>query len=486
MQNFSSAIDFVSTILWSHFLIYTLIPIGLYFSYKLKFAQFTYLPHMFKLIAEGVVSSDKDTKHISSFGAFSISSASRVGTGNLAGVAIAIFMGGAGAVFWMWVIALVGAASSMVENTLAQAYKLKNGDDTYRGGPAYYMKQGLGSKTMGISFSILITVSFGLIFNSVQANTISLAFKGAFDTQALTIGLSLCIFTAFIIFGGLKRIVSFTQVVFPAMAGIYLLAAFSIILMNLPELPSVFSHIITQAFGLEQAATGAFAFMIMQGIKRGLFSNEAGMGSTPNAGATAEVSHPVKQGFIQTLGVFVDTLLISTATAFVILVTGVYKSGEGLNGIELTQMAMNSSFGDSGTIFVAIIVLLFSFSSIIGNYYYGESNIEYLSDSKLILNTFRVMVLFMVMFGSVASLQIVWNLADIFMGLMALLNLTAIFLLRKVAFALFDDYVTQLKEGKNPIFHKSSIKALKDVECWDDDHNILHLHKSELVKDFKK
>jgi len=437
---------------------------------------------MLTLINEGIVSTNKDTKHISSFGAFTISSASRVGTGNLAGVAIAIFMGGAGAVFWMWVIALIGAASSMVENTLAQAYKLKNEDGTYRGGPAYYMKQGLGSKAMGISFSLLITICFGLIFNSVQANTISHAFEGAFHTQNFFVGILLSICTAIIIFGGLRRIVSFTQVIFPAMAGIYLFAAVSIILMNINEMPSVFSHIFAQAFGLEQAATGAFAFMVMQGIKRGLFSNEAGMGSTPNAGATAEVSHPVKQGFIQTLGVFVDTLIISTATAFVILVTQVHKSDADLNGIQLTQMAMNSSFGESGSIFVAIIVLLFSFSSIIGNYYYGESNIKYMSDSKLILNIFRVMVVFMVMFGSIASLQIVWNLADIFMGLMALLNLTALIFLRKIAFKLFDDYLSQLKEGKNPIFHRSSIAELKNVQCWDDDHNYLHLHQSELKK----
>ena len=482
MESFTSVIDFISNALWSYFLIYTLIPIGLYFTFKLRFAQFTYIKHMFKLLGEGVVSTDKDAKHISSFGAFTISSASRVGTGNLAGVAIAIFMGGAGAVFWMWVIALVGAASSMVENTLAQAYKKKNGDGTYRGGPAYYMKQGLGSKWMGLSFSILITISFGLIFNSVQANTIASAFKGAFQINPLVLASLLAVLTSIIIFGGLKRIVSFTQVVFPAMAGIYLLAAIIVILMNIGELPAVFSHIFTQAFGVEQATTGAFAFMVMQGIKRGLFSNEAGMGSTPNAGATAEVSHPVKQGFIQTLGVFVDTLVISTATAFVILVTNTQNSAAGLNGIELTQMAMNNAFGDVGTIFIAVTVLLFSFSSIIGNYYYGESNIEYMTSSKLALNAFRVSVVFMVVFGSMASLQIVWNLADIFMGLMALLNLTALVLLRKVAFELFEDYMSQLKAGKNPIFHKSTIKELKDVECWDDDHNYLHLHQSELKK----
>ena len=478
MDTLSSIIDFISNVLWSYILIYTLIPVGLYFTFKLRFAQFTHIKHMFKLITEGVVSSDKDTEHISSFGAFTISSASRVGTGNLAGVAIAIFMGGAGAVFWMWILALIGAASSMIENTLAQVYKKKNDDGTYRGGPAYYMKQGLGLGWMGTTFSILITISFGLIFNSVQANTIASAFEGAFEVNPLIIGVIISGLTGLIIFGGLKRIVSFTQIIFPAMAGIYLLVAFAVILFNISELPSVFSHIFSQAFGMEQAATGAFAFMVMQGIKRGLFSNEAGMGSTPNAGATAEVSHPVKQGFIQTLGVFVDTLLISTATALVILITNVHNSGEGLNGIQLTQMAMNSTLGDNGAIFIAFIVLLFSFSSIIGNYYYGESNIEYMTKSKLALNTFRAGVIFMVLFGTFASLKLVWNLADIFMGLMALLNITALLLLRKVAFKVYKDYTSQLKAGKNPIFNKRTVKGLDNVESWDDEHNRLHEQQS--------
>jgi AGCS family alanine or glycine:cation symporter len=476
MEALSAGIDWISNALWSYLLIYTLIPVGIYFTLKLRFGQFTYIKHMFKLITEGVVKTDKDENHISSFGAFTISSASRVGTGNLAGVAIAIYMGGAGAVFWMWMLALVGAASSMVENTLAQAYKLKNGDGTYRGGPAYYMQQGLGKAWMGIAFSILITISFGLIFNSVQANTISHAFDGAFELPPLLIAVVLGAVTGVIIFGGLKRIVSFTQVIFPAMAGIYLFAALIVVLLNITELPAVFAHIVSQAMGLEQAATGGFAFMVMQGIKRGLFSNEAGMGSTPNAGATAEVSHPVKQGFIQTLGVFVDTLIISTATAFIILVTNVHGT-EGVNGIQLTQMAMTEVFGDGGAIFVAFIVLLFSFSSIIGNYYYGESNIEYITESKLALNSFRVLVIFMVVFGSLASLQIVWNLADIFMGFMALMNLVAMLLLRKVAFRLYDNYISQLKRGKDPVFHKSEIAELKDVECWDDDHTHLYFSR---------
>ncbi|SFZ98041.1 Sodium/alanine symporter family protein [hydrothermal vent metagenome] len=476
MEAISSVIDFFSNALWSYVLIYTLIPIGLYFSYKLGFAQFLHIGHMFKLIKEDVVSAEKEHNKVSSWGAFTISSASRVGTGNLAGVAIAITMGGAGAVFWMWVIALVGAASSMIENTLAQAYKKSNGDGTYRGGPAYYMAQGIGSKKMGLAFSILITIAFGLVFNSVQSNTIANAFHNSLNIDPTVMAGALAVFTAVIIFGGLKRIVSFTQVVFPAMAGLYLVAALIVIVMNIGELPAVFAHIFQQAFGMEQAATGAFAFMVMQGIKRGLFSNEAGMGSTPNAGATAEVSHPVKQGYIQTLGVFVDTLIISTATAFIILITNTQNAAEGLNGIQLTQAAMHGTFGEYGGLFVAFIVLLFSFSSIIGNYYYGESNIEYMTESKLALNIFRVLVVFMVAFGAIAKIGLVWNLADVFMGFMALLNMIALLMLKDVAFKLFKDYRKQLKEGKNPIFHRDSIPELKDVECWDNDHNFLHLN----------
>ena len=470
METLNSAVSWFSDALWSYLLIYTLIPVGIYFTFKLKFTQFVHIGHMIRLITEGVISTDKDKKHISSFGAFTISSASRVGTGNLAGVAIAIYMGGAGAVFWMWILALVGAASSMIENTLAQAYKLKNGDGTYRGGPAYYMQQGLGSKAMGVAFSILITISFGLIFNSVQANTIVHAFDGAFPINPGVVTLGLATLTGVIIFGGLRRIVSITQVIFPAMAGIYLVAAFIIVGMHITELPAVFGHIFSQAFGFEQAVGGGFAFMVMQGIKRGLFSNEAGMGSTPNAGATAEVSHPVKQGYIQTLGVFVDTLIISTATAFIILVTNVHMQGSDVNGIQLTQLAVSSSFGDWGGVFVALIVLLFSFSSIIGNYYYGESNIEYMSGSKLALNIFRVLVIFMVGVGGLAKLQSVWNLADVFMGLMALMNIVALLSLRKIAFKLYDDYHSQLKKGINPIFEKSTIKELEGVECWDRKH----------------
>ncbi len=475
MEIIESIVDSLSGILWGYVLIYVLIGVGLYFSYKIKFIQFRYIKHMIKLLIEGTETKNGENK-ISSFQAFAISSASRVGTGNLAGVAMAIYLGGAGSVFWMWILALVGAASSMIENTLAQAYKVKNEDGTFRGGPAYYMEQGLGSKKMGVLFSILIIVSFGLVFNSVQANTISNAFNAAFGLDHNVVGIGLVIVSGIVIFGGLKRIADVAQIIFPFMAIAYVGIAIFVTLVNIDQIPAMFGHIFAQAFGIEQAGSGALGYMIMQGIKRGLFSNEAGMGSTPNAGATADVSHPVKQGFIQTLGVFVDTLIICSATAFLVLVTGATSQAD-LNGIQLTQYAVSTVLGQNGSIFIALTVLLFSFTSIIGNYYYGETNIAFITKNKLFLNIFRAFVLFMVMFGSVAKLSVVWNLADLFMALMALLNIIAIFMLSKIAYALFDDYTTQLKEGKNPVFHKSKIPELKDVECWDNDDNFLKIHK---------
>ncbi|SFV50429.1 amino acid carrier protein alsT [hydrothermal vent metagenome] len=464
MEIINEIVDFLSGVLWNYILVYMLIAGGLYFSYKIKFIQFRYIKHMIALLFNSGKRSGKEEK-ISSFQAFAISSASRVGTGNLAGVAMAIYLGGAGAVFWMWVLAIIGAASSMIENTLAQAYKVKNDDGTFRGGPAYYMEQGLGSKKMGMLFSILIIVSFGLVFNAVQAHTISNSFHKAFGVDVTIVGVGLIIASGLVIFGGLKRIANVAQVIFPFMALGYLFVALFVTLVNYDQIPAMFGDIFAQAFGIEQAGSGALGFMIMQGIKRGLFSNEAGMGSTPNAGATADVSHPVKQGFIQTLGVFVDTLVICSTTAFLVLSTNAIGQSD-LNGIQLTQYAVSTVLGHSGNVFIAVMILLFSFTSIIGNYYYGESNIEFMTENKLILNIFRGSVLAMIMFGSLAHIDVVWNLADVFMGFMALLNTYAIFKLFKIANALIEDYITQLKAGKDPVFDKDKVPQLKNVECW--------------------
>ncbi len=339
---------------------------------------------MFRLLGEGASKSGREKhkgkKGVSSFQAFCISTASRVGTGNLAGVAIAIASGGPGAVFWMWLIALIGGASSFVESTLAQIYKVED-EHGFRGGPAYYMEKALNKKWMGIIFSILITISYGLVFNSVQANTISLAFEQAFGVNTLIIGLILAVLTSLIIFGGVKRIARASEIIVPIMAITYVIVALFVILKNIGSIPSIFSLIIENAFGIKQVVGGGLGAAVLMGIKRGLFSNEAGMGSAPNAAATANVTHPAKQGLIQTLGVFTDTILICSATSFIVLISGSYLKSD-LTGIQLTQTALSSQVGSWGNTFIAICIFLFAFSSVIGNYYYGETNIEFLKGSK--------------------------------------------------------------------------------------------------------
>lgn len=330
---------------------------------------------------------------------------------------------------------------------------------------AYYIEQGLKKRWLGILFAVLITFSFGLVFNSVQANTITFAFEHAFQMDRIVIGILLTVLTAFIIFGGVHRVAKASSIIVPVMAGLYLLTAFYVVLTNIAELPSVFALILKNAFGVEQAVGGGFGAAIMMGIKRGLFSNEAGMGSAPNAAATAEVSHPVKQGLIQTLGVFVDTLVVCSATAFMILLSGDYMK-EGLDGITLTQTALSTHIGEWAQGFVAVSVFLFAYSSIIGNYYYGETNIEFIRSSKVSLLIYRLAVLFMVIWGSVSSIQIVWDLADLFMAFMVVVNLISIFLLGRVAFAALQDYTTQRKQGKNPVFYARNIGMDNQVECW--------------------
>lgn len=456
----------LSNFLWSYVLIIMLVGLGIYFTVRTNFVQFRMLKDMFLLLGEGAVKGKDGHSGISSFQAFCISTASRVGTGNLAGVAIAISIGGPGAVFWMWAMAIVGASSNFVESTLAQIYKEKEGDH-FRGGPAYYMEKALGKRWMGILFSIIISIVFGLIFNSVQANTITLAFEKAFSTDRFILGIILSILTAVIIFGGVKRIAKFVEYIVPIMAVAYVLIALFVIIKNITLIPHVLGQIISGAFGFNQAIGGGIGAVVMQGVKRGLFSNEAGMGSAPNAAATANVSHPVKQGLIQALGVFTDTLLICSATAFIILIPGENLKGTS-DGIQLTQDALVSQIGSWGSVFIAICIFLFAFSSVIGNYYYGEANIEFLNGNKFILNIYRICVVGMVMFGSLAKIQIVWDMADLFMGVMAIINLIAIGLLGKIAMDALKDYQEQKKKGLDPQFKKSSIPGLKNIDAWDD------------------
>lgn len=456
-------IDLINDFLWSYVLIFTLLACALWFTLKTHFVQFRMIGEMVRLLVD---TSDVKRGHISSFQAFTISLASRVGTGNLAGVATAIAVGGPGAVFWMWVIALISSASAFVESTLAQLFKVRS-EQSFIGGPAYYMKLGLRKPWMGILFAVLITATFGLAFNSVQSNTLCAAFEMAFGWNHAYTGAVVTLLSAAVFFGGVKRIARVSSIIVPFMAIGYILVALVILLMNLTELPSILVWIVKHAMGWEQVAGGGVGAALMQGIKRGLFSNEAGMGSAPNAAATAHTSHPVKQGLIQALGVFTDTLLICSCTAFIILCSGVPLDGS-LNGIQLTQEALCQEIGPAGGIFIAVALFFFAFSTILGNYYYGESNILYLTGRRWVLNLYRVASAGMVCFGAVATLEMVWGLADITMALMTLCNLVAIVLLGKYAFRLLQDYRQQKRQGiKNPQFTVSHLdKQIPGVSCW--------------------
>lgn len=461
-----SAVGVGNDVLWTYILIVFLIGLGIYFTVRTRFVQFRFFGDSVRLLGAGT---DSGTG-VSSFGAFAVGTAARVGTGNLAGVALAIAVGGPGAIFWMWVIALVGAATAFVESTLAQVYKVRDGD-TFRGGPAYYMEKALGQRWMGILFAVLITFTFGLVFSSVQANTIALAFEEAYGIPRLLMGVLVLIPVALVIFGGIKRIARVAEVLVVVMAIPYVLMALYIVVVNFTEIPRVLGLIVGNAFGLGPAVGGGFGAAIMQGVRRGLFSNEAGMGSAPNAAATADVSHPAKQGLVQSFGVFVDTLVICSATAFIILFSGIYESGEE-DGITLTQQALGSHIGGWAVSFLSFAIFMFAFSSIIANYYYGETNIQFITGSDRWILYYRIAVMGLVLFGSVAALELVWALADLFMGSMALVNLIAIALLAPIALAVLRDYSRQRHEGKDPVFRSTNVRGVKNAECWGESQRV--------------
>ena len=467
METLHHLIAQVNDLLWTYILIAMLLGCALYFTWRTRFVQFRNLREMLRLLTEGAPKSHDGKRQVSSFQAFAVSIASRVGTGNLAGVATAIAVGGAGAVFWMWVIALLGSVNAFVESTLAQLYKRKD-KDSFIGGPAYYMQHGLGKRWMGILFAVLIAITFGFAFNSVQSNTICAAWEHAFGIDHTGMGIVLTVVTLVIIFGGIHRIAAVSSWIVPIMAVGYIILALGIVIYNITELPAVVVHIFRSAFGWEQALGGGMGAAVMQGIKRGLFSNEAGMGSAPNVAATATVTHPAKQGFIQALGVFTDTLVICTCTAFIILVSN--PADASLNGIQLTQAAFTEQVGSLGSVFVAIAILLFAFSSIIGNYYYGEANIRFISRRPIYLWLYRVLVGVMVMCGAIMSLDLAWSLADVTMGLMTICNLIAIVLLSRQALWLLRDYTAKRKRGiSSPTFHKEEMpeELRRDIECWE-------------------
>lgn len=446
--------------IWTYILILFLIIAGLYFTWKSKFVQFRYFREMFRLLGQGVAGSNSKTS-VSSFQAFCIATASRVGTGNLAGVATAVALGGPGAIFWMWLLALIGSASAFIESTLAQLYKEK-GEKSFIGGPAFYIEKGLKKRGVGILFAIIILITFGLVFNSVQANTIALAFTDIYGINRLWPAILLTFFTLLTIFGGIHRVARVAGILVPIMAIAYILVAVYILLDHVSLLPGLIGQIFSNAFGVEQFVGGGLGATIMQGIRRGLFSNEAGMGSAPNAAATATVSHPVKQGLIQALSVFTDTIVICSCTAFIILLSGLPLDGS-LKGIQLTQAALNNEIGSFGAQFIAFSILFFAFSSIVGNYSYCETNLFYISRHPAGLQLYRIAVGAMVFFGSMAGLDLVWNLADLTMAVMTILNLIAILLLGKYAIKALEDYKQQKRQGiKSPVFKAKSIPEIEN------------------------
>lgn len=468
----------INDAIWSYVLIVALVGCGLWFTWRTRFVQFRMVGEMIRLLTDSAIDTvetqvkereaEGKRKQISSFQAFAVSVATRVGTGNLAGVASAIAIGGPGAVFWMWIIALIGSATAFVESTLAQLFKQKH-KDSYIGGPAYYIQRGMHMRWMGILFAVLITCQFGLSNNSIQANTICGAMQEAFGWSPIWVGALLAALGLFIVFGGIQRIAQVSAVLVPVMAIGYIVLALVIIVMNIGLIPHVMKVIVLDAFGIQQIAGGGIGTTVMYGIKRGLFSNEAGEGSAPNVAATASVTHPVKQGLIQALGVFTDTLLVCSCTAFIILISGLYQIPE-LNGIALTQSALQSEVGSAGPIFVAIAIFLFAFSSIIGNYYYGEANIRFITSNTKVMTIYRIFSAgVMVIFGAMASFELVWNIVDFFMALLTACNLTAIIFLGRYAFRLLDDYRKQKKQGiKEPVFHRSQFPELEhELECWE-------------------
>lgn len=454
-------INLMNDLLWGSILVYLLVGVGIYFTVRLGFIQFRHFGHMFSVLKN---SRKSDNAGISSFQALCTSLAARVGTGNMAGVAVALTAGGPGAIFWMWLIAMLGMATSFAESTLAQLYKTKDDDGNYRGGPAYYMEKGLGMRWMGVLFSIFLIIAFGLVFNAVQANSIANAMQNAFGWENAYVGVVIVVLSGVIIFGGIKRIARTAELIVPVMALAYLALALFVMLSNLEKLPDVLMLIFKSAFGLQEAAAGGLGYAIAQaminGIKRGLFSNEAGMGSAPNAAASATPypPHPASQGYVQMLGVFMDTIVICSATVAIILMSGEYVPHGEITGIELTQLALSSQVGSWGSIFVAVAIFFFAFTSIIANYSYAETNLVFLEHNhKAGLNVFRLVVLGLVGFGAIAPLPVVWALADVSMGLMAIVNLVAILLLSGIVIKLAKDYNRQLQAGKLPTDRKSVV-----------------------------
>ncbi|MFO1142866.1 MAG: sodium:alanine symporter family protein [Amaricoccus sp.] len=461
-------IDFLNTIFWGYVLIYGLLAVGIYFTIRLRFQQVLRFGEMLRVVTS---TNPYDNEGITPFQALCTSLASRVGTGNIAGVAVALTLGGPGAIFWMWMVALVGMATAYAESTLAQLYKThgpEGSEGIYRGGPAFYIAKGLGMPWLGAVFSACLILSFGLVFNAVQANSIADAMAGAFGVPKLATGLVVAAVTGVVIFGGIHAIARVAEYVVPFMAGIYLLVALYVLVTHLSLVPGMIAHIVGNAFGFAEVGggvAGGVAAAMLNGVKRGLFSNEAGMGSAPNiaAAATPVPHHPSSQGLVQALGVFIDTLVICSCTALMILLSDVYQPGGELTGIQLTQAALAHHVGAVGPYFIAVAIFFFAFTSIIGNYSYSEMAIVYLGGGgKGGILALRVVVLLMVVWGALQAVATVFNAADASMGLMATINLVTIVALSGTVVKLTRDYFAQRAAGREPVFNGADFPELGD------------------------
>lgn len=457
--------------LYTYILVILLVFCAVYFTVRTRFVQIRYIKDMFTQLTEK--RHVEGEKSISSFQAMMVSTASRVGTGNIAGIATAVATGGPGAIFWMWLMALLGAASAFVESTLAQIWKVRGKEGEFRGGPAYYIQQALGQRWLGIVFAVLLIICYAYGFNGLQAYNMASALEYyipdyATNGTAVALGIVLMVMTAFVIFGGSKRISIISSILVPIMAVAYLALGIGITIANINLLPEAFGYIFQSAFDFQSIFGGFAGSVVVLGLKRGLFSNEAGMGSAPNAAATASVSHPCKQGLVQTLSVYLDTMLVCTCSAFIVLIFFVKQGGTfgDLNGMPLVQMAINSSVGELGIHVVTFAIFCFAFSSLIGNYFYAEGNIRFITKSKTVLTVFRFTCLAAIMVGCLNNFTLAWNFADITMAFMAMVNLVAIFLLGKWAFKALDDYTRQRKVGKNPVFVAENIPGLPATQCW--------------------
>ncbi|MBR2187881.1 MAG: alanine:cation symporter family protein [Eubacterium sp.] len=464
-MSFAQIVSKIDDVLYTWCLIYMLAGAGIFFTVRTGFVQI----RLFKDAMKCMLEKKSSSGGVSSFQALMIATASRVGTGNMAGVATAIVVGGPGAAFWMWLMAVLGAASAFIESTLAQIYKQKDGD-SFKGGPAYYIERALHNRGLGIVFAISLIATFAFGFNGLQAYNIVSAFEyyvpnfGA-SKIPLIVGIILLVVALLLFFGGTEKIGWVSSVMVPAMAGIYIVFGILIIILNITEIPAVLASIFKSAFDFKAIFGGFTGSCMVYGIKRGLFSNEAGMGSAPNASASAEVSHPVKQGLAQTISVYIDTLLICSTTVFILLLTGVYKTDSTLSGIPLIQQSVAKQFGPFAIHIITGAVCMFAFTSIIGNYFYAEANIRFISKNKTVMTIFRIAAAIMVFVGAQTSMDVAWSLADITMGLEAVVNIIAIVLISGIAFKALNDYEKQKAKGLDPVFRESNI-GIDDTDVW--------------------